>query len=76
MPLHRQVRGDDLLTHNHRQQPRCGADGFQVLALLAVKHKGCRRTRSQDNPSGIYGRRPSDNLRRKACCGQQAVNPL
>ena len=69
MPLHQQVRGDDSLTHNHRLRPQYGAGGFPNQGALAVKHKECRKTHSQDNPSDIHGIRFSVSLHRKACCG-------
>jgi len=61
MPLHQQARDDGLATHSHRQLLQFEAGGFQVPALLAVKHKECRRTHSQGSPSDIHGIRLSDN---------------
>ena len=75
MPLHQQVRGDDSLTHNHRLRPQYGAGGFPNQGALAVKHKECRKTHSQDNPSDIHGIRFSVSLHRKACCGPQEAIP-
>ena len=75
MPLHQQVRGDDFLAHNHRQQQLSEADGFQALALLAVKHKEYQRIHSQDSPSDIHGTQPSETLHQMACCGPQEAIP-
>ena len=73
MPLHQQVRGDDFLAHNHRQQQLSEADGFQALALLAVKHKEYHRIHSQDSPSDIHGTQPSDTLHQMACYEPQGA---
>ena len=51
------------------------AGGFQVSALLALKHKVCRRTHSRDSPSDRRGIRPSDSLHQKACYGPQEAIP-
>ena len=67
----RQVRGDGLPTHNHRQQPLSEAGGSPNLGVLTVRHKGCRRTHSLGNPSDIYGIRLSDNSRRMPYCERQ-----
>ena len=62
----RQVRGDGLPTHNHRQQPLSEAGGFLNQETPAVRHKGCRRTHSRDSPSDRRGTLPSDTLHQKA----------
>ena len=76
MPLRLQVRGGDLLIHNHRQQLQSEAGGFLNQEAPAVRHKGCHRTHSQGSPSDIRGKQPSDNLRQRACCEPQEVNLL
>ena len=76
MPLHQQARDDGLATHSHRQQQLSEADGFQALALPAVKHKEYHRIHSQDSPSDIHGTPLSDNLHQKAYYEPQEVNLL
>ena len=74
MPLRQQVRGDGFPTHNHRRRQQSEADGSPNQEAHAVKHKGYRKTHSQDSPSDRLGTRPSDNFHQKACCEQQVVN--
>ncbi len=62
----RQVRGDGLPTHNHRQRPLSEAGGFLNLGGPAVKHKECHRTHSLDSPSDRRGTLPSDTPHQKA----------
>lgn len=76
MPLRQQVRGDGFPTHNHRRRQQSEADGSPNQEAQAVKHKGYRKTHSQDSPSDRLGTRPSDNFHQKACCEQQVVNLL
>ena len=76
MPLHRQGRGDDLPTHNHRLLPQSEAGDSLNQGALVVRRIGCRRTHSQDSPSGIHGIRLSDNLHQRVCYEQRVVNPL
>ena len=59
--LHRLMHDDDPVSNSHKQLLQFEAGGFQVPALLAVKHKECRRTHSQGSPSDIHGIRLSDN---------------
>ena len=60
------MRGDDLLTHNHRQPLQFEADGFLNQVVLAAKRKGCHRTHSQGSPSDRRGTLPSDTPHQKA----------
>ena len=76
MPLHRQGRGDDLPTHNHRLLPLSEAGDSPNLEAHAVRHIACRKTHSQGRPSDRRGTLPSDNPHRMACYEQRAVNPL
>ena len=63
-------------THNHRQQLQSEAGGFFNQEALAVRHKECRRTHSQDSPSDIHGIRTLDNPHRMVCYELRVVNPL
>ena len=74
--LRQQVRGDDLLTHNHRRKLQFEVGDFLNQGTLVVKHKECRKTRNLDNPSDIHETQPSDTLRQKVYYERQAVNPL
>ena len=64
--LRQQVRGDDLLIHNHRQQQQFEAGGFLNQGVLAAKRKVCRKTHSQGSPSDRRGTQPSDTPHQKA----------
>ena len=70
------MHGGGLPTHSHKLQLQSEAGGFQVPALLAVKHKECHRTHSRDSPSDRRGIRPSDSLRQKAYYEQRVVSSL
>ena len=72
--LRQQVRGDDLLIHNHRQQQQFEAGGFLNQGVLAAKRKVCRKTRSRGSPSDRRGTQPSDTPHQKACCGPRGVD--
>ena len=68
------MHGGDLQVHNHRLLPLSEADGFQVPAILAVKHKECRRTHNQGSPSDRHETRLSDIPRQRACCEPQVAD--
>ena len=76
MPLHRQVRGDDPLRSIHRQLQQFVTGGSPNLEGPDVKHKVCRKTHSQDNPSDKLGTRPLDILHQMAYYERRVVNPL
>ena len=64
--LRLQVRGDDLLIHNHRQQLQFEVGGFLNQEALAAKRKECRRTHSQGSPSDSSGTQLLGSPHRKA----------
>ena len=71
MLLHRQGHGDGCPSNSHRLLLLYGVGGFPSQEVFAVKHKGCRKTHSQDSSSDRHGIRLSDNLRQKAYCELQ-----
>lgn len=76
MPLHRRGRGGGSLGCSRTPRLRYGAGDYRGMGRLCVRHTGCRRTRSRDNPSDRRGRRLSGSSRRRACCGPQGAGPL
>ncbi len=71
MLLRRQGRDGGSPEDSRTPLPQYAADDSADKGRLSLKHKECRRTRSQDNPSDTRGRRPSGSSRQKACCAPQ-----